>query len=138
MDDYITKPIEVIALHQMIQRWIGTHNSEIDWRVVSDLANRTSNVVVKRLIDSFQKTLTAGLAKIESSLATKEWKEVSSVAHQLKSSGAALGAVNLSHLSAQIEENIESSGKTDETLCHRMVASGRRVLEELAAQSRYT
>jgi two-component system, sensor histidine kinase and response regulator len=138
MDDYITKPIDLTALHQLILKWMVTGTGEIDWRVVSDLANRTNKEVVKRLIDSFQNTLGAALTRVDVSLEQKQWKEISSVAHQLKSSGAALGAVNLSHLCAQIEEDIDSRKKTEEALCEELLSVGRRVLEELAAQSRYT
>jgi CheY-like chemotaxis protein len=138
MDDYISKPIELHALHQMIQKWMATNATQIDWRVVSDLANRTNNEVVKRLIASFQNTLSTSLLKIDESIAQNEWKEIGSVAHQLKSSGAALGAVNLSHLCAQIEDDIDSHNKTDVALCEQLKALGQRVLEELAAQSRYT
>lgn len=138
MDDYVTKPFDVSMLHQMIQKWIAVDKAQIDWRVVSDLANRTNDEVVKRLIHSFQNTLGSALERIDESLLQKEWKEISVHAHQLKSSGAALGAVNLSHLCAQIEDDIESRKHTDVSLCEELLLVGRRVLEELAAQSRYT
>lgn len=138
MDDYITKPVELESLHAMIQKWMSANATQIDWRVVSDLANRTNNEVVKRLIQSFQNTLSLGLTKIDSGLEDEEWKEIGAVAHQLKSSGAALGAINLSHICTQIENEIDSQGRSEVSLCEQLIAVGRRVLEELAAQSRYT
>lgn len=138
MDDYITKPFEVNALHQMIQHWIGVEKNQIDWRVVSDLANRTNDQVVKRLITSFQHTLSTALGRIDEQMEAQEWKEISLLVHQLKSSGAALGAVNLSHICAQIEDDIDHSKKADVSRCVELLDVGRRVLAELAAQSRYT
>jgi two-component system sensor histidine kinase/response regulator len=138
MDDYLTKPFDVEVLHQMMQKWIDVEKTQIDWRVVGDLANRTSNEVVKRLIHSFQNTLKLSMTHLESSLQQKNWKGVRDVAHQLKSSGAALGAVQLSHLCAQIEGEIETRNEAETSLCLQLFGVGQRVLEELSAQTRYT
>jgi two-component system sensor histidine kinase/response regulator len=138
MDDYMTKPFDLNTLHELIQKWVSTDKTQIDWRIVGDLANRTNNEVVKRLIHSFQNTLGSALDKIDESLEQKEWKEISLLAHQLKSSGAALGALNLSHLCARIEDEIETHKSVEPSLCAQLLLVGRRVLEELSAQSRYT
>jgi CheY-like chemotaxis protein len=138
MDDYMTKPFDMHSLHERIQKWASIDKTQIDWRVVSDLANRTNNEVVKRLIASFQNTLGSALERIEGSLGHKQWKEISVLAHQLKSSGAALGALNLSHLCTRIEDEIEARKEAEVGLCEQLLVVGKRVLEELADQSRYT
>jgi DNA-binding response OmpR family regulator len=138
MNDYLTKPFDIQTLHQLIQKWVtASERTEIDWRVVNDLANRTSDEVVKRLINSFQLTLGEALEQIAIHLETLEWKQIAHIAHQLKSSAAALGAVNLSHLCAQIETEIETQNETAASLCEHLLSVSQRVLKELSAQSRY-
>jgi two-component system sensor histidine kinase/response regulator len=138
MDDYMTKPFALNTLHERMQKWIAAERTQIDWRVVSDLDNRTNKEVVKRLIHSFQNTLGGSLDKIEASLEHQEWQEIAAVVHQLKSSGAALGAVDFSHLCARIETEIETTKCVEVSLCTQLLGVGRRVLEELSVQSRYT
>ena len=78
MDDYITKPFDLenaSSIDSKMDRHADT--TQIDWRVVSDLANRTNNEVVKRLIHSFQNTLGTALVRIDESLEQQEWKEIS-------------------------------------------------------------
>ncbi len=137
MDDYIAKPFDLKTLHALIQKWCAADRTEIDWRVVSDLANRTNNEVVTRLLHSFQNTLHTSLERISQCLERTEWKEISNLAHQLKSSAAAVGAVKLSHLCAQIEDEIETNKVAEVSLCEQLLGVGQRVLEELSAQSRY-
>jgi signal transduction histidine kinase/DNA-binding response OmpR family regulator len=138
MDDYMTKPFDLKTLEERVAKWCTTDRAPIDWRVVSDLANRTGDHVVRRLLQSFRNTLGTSLEKIETALPLKDWKEISSMAHQLKSSSAAVGAVSLSRLCAQIEDEIEARSETEVSLCEQLLSLGRRVLEELSAQSRYT
>ncbi len=145
MDDYLTKPLAVNELQPVLQKWMGAEKLEMDWRVISDLANRTNNEVVKRLIDSFQHTLSAGLERVRESVAHQAWPEVSAEVHQLKSSAAALGAVPLARLCAQIENEIvahkhaanRESMAACVNLCESLQSVGRRVLKELSAQTKY-
>ena len=138
MDDYMTKPFSLTELRDRVEKWCTVDRAPVDWRVVSDLANRTSTDVVKRLLTSYKNTLSVSLEKLDGSLSRQEWKEISSLTHQLKSSSAAVGAVNLSHLCARIEDEIETRQEAEVSLCEQLLSVGRRVLEELSVQSRYS
>lgn len=106
MDDYISKPFELARLDQLIQAWTKLRAWEIDWSVVHALAAKTNASVVQRLIQSMIRTLTTSIEQMEQKLAQNQPQAVGDIAHHLKSSSAALGAMDFSRLCGQLEEKV--------------------------------
>ncbi|RYZ66566.1 MAG: hypothetical protein EOP05_18935, partial [Proteobacteria bacterium] len=106
---------------------------------LSELAKKTNETVVSRLIQSFLKTLPASLAEIRKAKASQDTEAMRAWAHQLKSSSASLGALELQALCSELEvaaESMEPAQKL-ETLTDELLKNGETVLENFRSQSRY-
>jgi signal transduction histidine kinase/CheY-like chemotaxis protein/HPt (histidine-containing phosphotransfer) domain-containing protein len=138
MDDYVTKPFDPRRLNDSIRRLLKSGKPEVDWNVVKHLAARTNNDVVRRLIESMAESLSASLPRIEQGVRSADWESIGSLAHQLKSSGAALGAVRLSRFCEEIETEIDGGAAPSEEKLDALVRSARRVLDEIRARRLFT
>lgn len=148
MDDFIAKPFQPEDLNARLQKWLKPESkSAVDWSVLHQLAQKTNETVVARLIQSFLKTLPTSLEAIRSAQSTQDLKAMKSWAHQLKSSCGTLGALELQTMCSELEVAIEADGRdsivdasqspTVEKLAADLLGHGEDVLEAFKKQSRY-
>jgi two-component system sensor histidine kinase/response regulator len=140
MDDFLAKPFQATDLSEKLRRWVKIEaRGAVDWAVLHDLAAKTNATVVSRLIQSFLKTLPASLGEIRKARAENDLQASRAWAHQLKSSSASLGALELHKLCVRLEEAIESTSPAGliEAATNDLLANGEMVFKEFQAQTRY-
>jgi hypothetical protein len=140
MDDFISKPLKYMDLSNVLNATLERkQNSAVDWTVLSELAKNTNPVVVKRLIQSFLKTLPQTLGHIEKAITEDNGKELGRWAHQLKASSASLGALELSELCNKLENESETieSAQPVKTIAQQLLSKGNEVLLIFKEQNYY-
>ncbi len=140
MDDFISKPLKYMDLSNILNATLEKkQNSAVDWTVLSELAKNTNPVVVKRLIQSFLTTLPQTLGHIEKAITEENGKELGRWAHQLKASSASLGALELSDLCHQLENESEGTQSVQpvKTIAKQLLSKGNEVLSVFKEQNYY-
>jgi len=110
MDDYITKPVNLDKLRDMLQRWLRPLSgapSGIDEKIVQDLlelggSGETS--VLQTLLDMYKADTPRKIDRLKSAVAGQDSETVRQLAHDLKSSSISIGIRQLADLFGQIEQ----------------------------------
>jgi two-component system, sensor histidine kinase and response regulator len=140
MDDFIAKPFQPSDLNRLLQKWLRPESkSVVDWTVLRELAQKTNETVVTKLIQSFLKTLPASLNEIRNAKEVGDRDALRAWAHQLKSSSASLGAMELNSLCAALESAAEAKEPKEklDTLSAELLENGESVIESFRSQKRY-
>ncbi|OYZ22294.1 MAG: hypothetical protein B7Y39_07780 [Bdellovibrio sp. 28-41-41] len=138
MDDYLTKPIDVGALAQMLTKWLDRDRKSETKKEFQVKQENNSNVIdiqaieklrklqkpgrpdiVAKLIDLFFESAHENVERIRMAIQKKELNRLSEASHALKSSAANVGAIEFSRLCLKLEEignGEESSEKMHELL----------------------
>lgn len=126
MDDYLSKPIVLEELKATLDKWLpesnrpatpicgtstptsdGTTASEIlDISVLTGLVGDDPEVIAE-LVHDFLRSLEQGKTQLRQAVATADWLTAGAVAHRLKSSSRAVGALAL----GECCERLERAGK---------------------------
>lgn len=130
MDDYLSKPVKIETLRQMLEKWISP-DAEKQNRVEADVSSKVKVLdsidasvlngfkdlqppdepdLVTELIDLFLKDAAKRIALLESADGA-ETDTIKEQAHSLKGSGGNIGARRIAALSEQLEENASDSDK---------------------------
>lgn len=140
MDDFLAKPFQASDLSDKLRRWVKVETrGSVDWAVLHDLAAKTNASVVTRLIASFMKTLPNSLREMSTALGANDAQALRAWAHQLKSSSASLGALELHALCKRLESSVESGSSfaVVEAATRDLMKTGEIVLAEFKAQTKY-
>jgi HPt (histidine-containing phosphotransfer) domain-containing protein len=93
--------------------------------------------VVARVLATFETSLTRMVAQLRVELERPQRDVVAAVAHQIKSSSAAVGALDLSRACAEVEAAIREDGQRDVTGdVQRLLVEAERALAAVAAMLR--
>jgi len=119
MDDYVSKPVDIRRLTQVMQQWTGKKASEIalpapaseekiDEGAILDVDSalpRFSNDVkfYKSLLDEFIESLPGRVEELKEFLREEQWNRLADQAHNLKGVSANFGAKRISNLSREID-----------------------------------
>jgi signal transduction histidine kinase/HPt (histidine-containing phosphotransfer) domain-containing protein len=151
MDDYLTKPLQLPALRETLERWLpqsafaaGVRNTGTEGAEPEQDRQALNIDVLKTLIGNdpallctllgdFIVAVTAGATAIRAAAAAGDFGEVGSVAHRLKSSARSVGALPLGDVCAQLEN---SSRLGDKAIAVEAVAVFEAVAEELLPELR--
>jgi CheY-like chemotaxis protein/HPt (histidine-containing phosphotransfer) domain-containing protein len=108
MDDYLTKPLRLSELGNMLAKWLprssAPHAPPPLWdsqalgRMVGD-----DLTMQRRLLDRFVSTTAAQMVEFESLWAARDLKGLASLGHRLKSSAHTVGAMQLGALCQDLE-----------------------------------
>jgi CheY-like chemotaxis protein len=104
MDDYITKPIRIEALAELLRRWVDP--TSLDQAALDRLADPDlggSPEFLGELIDLFLAETPAYLARLRTVVAAADPAGLARAAHSLKGSAANLGATELQERCGQLE-----------------------------------
>lgn len=109
MDDFLTKPLELGKLVEVLKHWLKPASDVIDWSALSKLETYIVNdqSLTSALIEDFATTAPDLVRAMRDSLEKNEVAAFNEAAHALKSSSATLGAKNLSNLCATAERVTE-------------------------------
>lgn len=159
MDDYVTKPLQLRQLRQLVQRWIGearvvgtapaqparqverpasiedreNESAEVDFNVLPEMFDGDF-----RLADEFRARFVplarADLDGLEQAARQGNWQEASEIAHRLKSSCRMVGALRMTRLCEAIEARPAPSDPDARLeLVRRLRRQGDKVFELLTA-----
>ena len=117
MDDYVSKPVRVEALAQVLERWVsgGANHGGRDARVSSreplnrEIFDQIRELVAEDgglagLVELFVAQSTKELHRLRAAVAAIDASAVRAVAHSLKGSSGNLGAQVMADLCCQVEE----------------------------------
>jgi signal transduction histidine kinase/CheY-like chemotaxis protein len=140
MDDFVSKPFRADELGELLNKWVKAERaSGVDWTILRELAQKTNTKIVKKLIDSFVKTLPRAIDELTSAQTSRDQEMIRQWAHQLKSSSAALGAMPLSRVCAELERMIDDHAdeKSIDETTRRLIDLGSEALRQLQDQRAY-
>jgi signal transduction histidine kinase/DNA-binding response OmpR family regulator len=139
MDDYLSKPVSLDLLKEVIERWMPAHAAEpdpsadappehgnaseaIDARILAQLRELEAGMpgLLADVMATFVRETPGRIARIATALRTGDGPGAEQAAHGLKGSAAAIGAQRLSALCAHIEE---CSRQGDLEACRSSVTS---------------
>jgi len=134
MDDYLTKPLRMHALSEMLSKWmpavIAHKSAPTEAAAPGELAMWDPTTLTQmigenpavqaRLLSRYLELTRSQLATIAAASATSDTKTMSTEAHKLKSASRSIGAIRLGELC----EQLEAAGRTDDAPgCTRLAAS---------------
>ncbi len=117
MDDYLTKPIALKALHQALQRWLPQakddlgpvhvvshdpietvpENTHVNVDALRQLVGGDEDIIQELLVDFMKSSHSLGVA-LSVAAANQDPEQVGRIAHQLKSAARSVGADELGRL----------------------------------------
>ena len=111
MDDFLTKPLELNRLIEILHRWINPPMAFIDAGMLNklkdySLKNRDLTVL---LIDDFADSGPELIFAMKAAVQNQDLQALSEAAHALRSTTATLGAQRMAEICAQVEKLTELS-----------------------------
>nr|AKN39081.1 diguanylate cyclase/phosphodiesterase (GGDEF & EAL domains) with PAS/PAC sensor(s) [Vibrio tasmaniensis] len=118
MNDYLTKPVQLHLLKEALETWLPNQNGvpelglleeeqprDSEILTVSKLAELVGNepAVMCDFLTDFLSLVTRQQEQLRAASSAKDIREVSSIAHKLKSSSRSVGAMRLGDLCAELE-----------------------------------
>jgi len=107
MDDYISKPLNEEELYKLINKY-AQGNRRNDTSVIDleylKIISKGDEVFEKNMIRSFSTQMPEELRRLKSSIIDKNYEQISSIAHNLKSTLSFMGLNQLTPLLQQIEQ----------------------------------
>jgi HPt (histidine-containing phosphotransfer) domain-containing protein len=122
MDDFLTKPVQLAQLKAMLEKWLPAARQEdmpvtppdaaaatvspmaiLDTAVLAQLVGANAALIAAFLRDYRDAAQQAAL-ELHAALARQDWPTLAAVAHRLKSSSRAVGALALGECCARLEE----------------------------------
>ena len=113
MDDFLTKPLELERLTEVLHRWLKNSAQVIDPAALEKLKTYVVNnkSLTEALIDDFMGTAPNLVSQMKSALENidedRGKEDMKYAAHALKSTSATLGATGLAELCKKIEDAID-------------------------------
>jgi signal transduction histidine kinase/CheY-like chemotaxis protein len=107
MDDYISKPLNEEELYKLINKYVQS-NSPNDTSVIDleylKILSKGDEVFEKNMIRSFSTQMPEELNRLKSSIIDKNYEQIGSIAHNMKSTLSFMGLNQLTPLLLQIEQ----------------------------------
>ena len=107
MDDYISKPLHEEELYKLISKYVQ-NNSRNDTSIIDleylKILSKGDEVFEKNMIRSFSIQMPEELERLKSSIIDKNYEQISSITHNLKSTLSFMGLNQLIPLLQQIEQ----------------------------------
>jgi len=107
MDDYISKPLNEEELYKLINKYVQS-NSPNDTSVIDleylKILSKGDEVFEKNMIRSFSMQMPEELNRLKSSIIDKNYEQIGSIAHNMKSTLSFMGLNQLTPLLQQIEQ----------------------------------
>ena len=134
MDDYITKPIDIDILGEMLNKWLNPKGGNLQHKTTKSVADDTYKTKANHLVfddDAFSKRLSGNIVLIKTiakkfitsmeeqihtliqSIDIYDRKQIIAQAHKLKGAAATVGCMELSHLAHCIELAGKENNKSE-------------------------
>ncbi len=116
MDDYLSKPVQLLHLKATLEKWLSTTKSTLDAPATSALTAKPVDLeifkglvgndpkVISELLQDFRVSLVKTADELSSACHVCQFATVIAVSHKLKSSARSVGAMVLGDLCAEMEQ----------------------------------
>jgi PAS domain S-box-containing protein len=154
MDDYLSKPVDPVQLHTVLERWLPESPSRppgpepiraryghevaeeqipaLDVGMIASLRETLTEEMRERLLETFETSLPTCLEEIEAAVERDDRAELRRVAHLLKGSAATLGAARLRHACQALERRgRDEDPPVGENQLQQLAEIGEEALREL-------
>jgi PAS domain S-box-containing protein len=130
MDDYLTKPLQLHQLKAALTKWLPQTSSNdtpdlppdmaectpsplpVDVSVLKALIGDDDEAAVQGFLADYRASLRRLAIQLHAAIAEDDMRQVDAIAHQLKSSSRAIGALALGDLCAELENNCRMGSGT--------------------------
>ncbi len=147
MDDYLSKPVMVKNLEQMLERWasvikknlpeensnsqnptIIAHTTElVDWVRLKEISEGEPAFQLE-LVQGFIKEVATFIVQAKEALLAKDWVTLANKAHQIKGASASVAVQSMSDIAANLHERVKAN-KLDGA--PQLIAQLKQILERL-------
>jgi PAS domain S-box-containing protein len=147
-DEYLTKPLQLAALRAVLDKWMPRENTvhvpvsrsaapppADDGPPVLDVdvlgrAVGGDPEVVRELLEDYERSTVQAVAQLDTAWSDSNLEQVGAIAHRMKSSSRAVGALPLGDLCAELENACMAAGRTE---VGRILALWRPMVEQVLA-----
>jgi CheY-like chemotaxis protein len=110
MDDYLTKPVALARLREVLEIWMPSTAAvsatapvrALDVAVLKRLVG-DDPAIIHDLLTGYTRATVQAAAELRTAAAAKDYAQIGAIAHKLKSSSRSVGALPLGDLSAELE-----------------------------------
>jgi CheY-like chemotaxis protein/HPt (histidine-containing phosphotransfer) domain-containing protein len=111
MDDYLSKPVQLVNLKAMLEKWLPVVNSvAVDVNVLKALVG-DDEAIIRDFLHDFRLSAAKIAAELRAACAAGQAAAAGALTHKLKSSARSVGALALGELCAKMEQ----AGKAGDT-----------------------
>jgi HPt (histidine-containing phosphotransfer) domain-containing protein len=105
MDDYLSKPVDPVALKQVLERWIPAHQPSANAIDVSRLNEMFGDELdtIRELLEMFVSTTTPLLNEINTAIESADFARIKELGHQIGGSASNLGLAEMCDISRALE-----------------------------------
>jgi len=133
MDDYLSKPVKLEVLREMLEKWQDPSLVEIasqpplDHKFLAEMTGGDEEFT-RELLEEFLKTVPPLMQQVEQALHTGDREALARAAHTMKGSSRAIGAQPFSEIALALER-AGKEGRMDDALCaaEKLFAEWERV-----------
>lgn len=152
MDDYLTKPIQLAKLKELLEYWlpladkpttesiapqnvIASTGLPVDVRVLAELVGNDDDAVIRKLLMSFRRSAAKALVELQAARSLDDGMAAGAVAHRLKSAARSVGALALGERCAELEEIAKAGDNPKVVVLIASVEAEIAVVERFLEQS---
>ena len=121
MDDYVSKPIVVQVLAEVLERWIGQQPLSLPvldlqrLATLRELGERRGADLVTKLVDLFERDATGAVAEIRAAVDEHDRAALEAAAHRLKGAASNLGVTRVAARCQRLESCASGAVGLDDT-----------------------
>ncbi len=140
MNDYISKPIDPMALQNVLQKWIpGFDPSAEEWaqavidhdQALHRFAGRKAFYI--RLLNLFVTSYKDGATQIAEKIKKQEWADASLLAHSLRGAAGNISAMQVFSVATELEDALDSQQRErSESLLRPLAEALEKTMQEIA------
>ncbi len=136
MDDYLTKPVTLARLRQVLEAWLPRGAAAftagparaLDVAVLQRLVGDDDPAILHKFLSEYAHTAARAAAELHAAAAAKDHGQVAFIAHKLKSSSRSVGALPLGDLCAELEN---AGKRSDGPAVERCMAQFETLITEV-------
>ena len=150
MDDYITKPVQIRVLEDVLKKWMPEHAGHEGVVAMPDNPPESDNQIfdvsvmkqvlgddpdfLQELLDDYLEALMTSQRDLTQAFSQGDLPAVSGIAHKLKSSSRSVGAVKLGDLCAELEVACNKEKKCE---VEALMADSETMIEKVDRRIRH-
>ena len=148
MDDYLTKPITLVKLTAVLERWLNGNREKTSPTTVPDLVPDSNDSLefdssfllaqfdgdrelTKTILQSALGNIPGYFDELEIAIVSGNWTDAESLAHKLKGLIAQLGGIRLSKRMKLVVDELHAGGHIDRTVLNELLDEYQRLTDRI-------